>query len=145
MRVPRWNGICMSLEWTPKWLNMAVAVKGKFSRQLLLSGIICLAWQKSVDRNTSLLFSGIFEACHNWNHLKYVPGVYFRRWVLCIQYTLQKSLATLHPVEWRGTSIYWNGHNIANTACMHFKFGTMNNRFQPNSKPLKIEKTCSPN
>ena len=60
-------------------------------------------------------------------------------------YTHQKSLATLQPVEQRGTSIYWNGHNIANTACIHFKFGTVNNRYMPNSKPMKLGKTYSPN
>ena len=41
----------------------------------------------------------------------------------------KKSLATHQPGEWWGTSIYWNGHNIANTACIRFKFGTMNNRY----------------
>ena len=55
--------------------------------------------------------------------------------------TTKKSFATLQPVEQRGTSIFWNGHNIANTACIHFKFGTMNNRYMPNSKPMKLGKT----
>ena len=56
--------------------------------------------------------------------------------------TLTKiSLATLQPVEQRGTSIFLNGHNIANTACIHFKFGTVNNRYMPNSKPMKLGKT----
>ena len=53
----------------------------------------------------------------------------------------KKSLATLQPAEQRGTSIFWNGHNIANTACIHFKFGTVNNRCMPNSKPMKLRKT----
>ena len=52
---------------------------------------------------------------------------------------------TLQPVEQRGTSIFWYGHNIANTACIHFKFGTVNNWYMPNSKPKKLGKTCSPN
>ena len=56
-------------------------------------------------------------------------------------YTHQKkSLAILQPVEKRGTSSYWNGHNVAYTACIHFKFGTMNNPYMPNSKPMKIGK-----
>ena len=54
--------------------------------------------------------------------------------------THQKSLATLQPVEQRGTNIFWNGHNIANTACIHFKFGTVNNRYMLNSKPMKLGK-----
>ena len=53
----------------------------------------------------------------------------------------KKGLATLQPVEWRGTSSYWNGHTVANTTCIHFKYGTMNNRYMPNSKPMKIGKT----
>ena len=64
---------------------------------------------------------------------------------LPIHYTHQKSLATLQPVEQRGTSIFWNGHIIANTACIHFKFGTVNNRYLPNSKPMKLRKTLSRN
>ena len=56
-------------------------------------------------------------------------------------YTLPKiSLATLQPVELRGTSIYWNGHNIANTACTHFKFGTIDIRYMPNWIPTPIGK-----
>ena len=52
----------------------------------------------------------------------------------------KKSLATLQPVEQPGTSIFWNGHNIANTACIHFEFGTVNNRYMPNSEPMKLGK-----
>ena len=55
-----------------------------------------------------------------------------------------KSLATLQPVELRGTSIYWNGHNIANTACIHFKFGTIDIRYVPNWIPMQIGKLLNP-
>ena len=55
-------------------------------------------------------------------------------------YTHQKKFATLQPVEQRGTSIYWNGHQIVNTADIHFKFGTMNPRYIPDSKSTKIWK-----
>ena len=60
-------------------------------------------------------------------------------------YTHQKRFSNTHPVEKRGTSIYWNGQNIANTARIRFKFGTMKNQYMPNSKATKIEKTESPN
>ena len=44
--------------------------------------------------------------------------------------TLPKiSLSILQPFEQRETSINWNGHNIANIACIHFQFGTMNTRY----------------
>ena len=36
---------------------------------------------------------------------------------------------TFEPIEQRGTSINWNGYNIVNIACMHFKFGTMNTQY----------------
>ena len=55
--------------------------------------------------------------------------------------TLSKqSLATLHPVENRGTSIWWNGHNFINNICIRLEFGTMNIRLMPNPKPMKLWK-----
>ena len=56
------------------------------------------------------------------------------------RYIHQKSLATLQPVEKRGTGIYWNGHNIANTACIYFKFGTIDIRCMLNWIPMQIGK-----
>ena len=60
-------------------------------------------------------------------------------WV-CVYVHSPKSFATLQPVEQRGTSIYWNGHQIVNTADIHFKFGTMNPGYIPNSKSTNLWK-----
>ena len=76
-----------------------------------------------------------------WRHHVTSTSAQYQRNSACIALNTfpQKSLATLQSDEKQETSI-WNGHNIANTACILFKFGTMNNRYMLTSKPMKIWK-----
>ena len=57
--------------------------------------------------------------------------------------TLVKSLATLLPADQRGTMIYQDDHDRANTSCIHLTFCRMNIQISSNSEQFMYAKNLS--